>query len=168
MKMELKKKLAFIASAAFGISFFLPALSDESGYSCFIDCWRVFTRSDSYHTFPIGGWVYYSGFVAANALFVALAGAIFCPAPFSKARLWISLASLLQVLSWLVVNLTNIDKKDPFALGIGYFLWLVSYTVLFGAHCAQVLQPNQLPDPTSPSVTPPAGAGGTPSVAADH
>jgi ribosomal protein S18 acetylase RimI-like enzyme len=29
-------------------------------------------------------------------------------------------------------------------------------------------QPNQLPDPTSPSVTPPARAGGAPSVAADH
>jgi len=28
--------------------------------------------------------------------------------------------------------------------------------------------PNQLPDPTSPSVTPPARAGGAPSVAADH
>jgi hypothetical protein len=30
------------------------------------------------------------------------------------------------------------------------------------------IKPNQLPDPTSPSVTPPAGAGGAPSVAADH
>jgi hypothetical protein len=29
-------------------------------------------------------------------------------------------------------------------------------------------EPNQLPDPTSPSVTPPARAGGAPSVAADH
>jgi hypothetical protein len=29
-------------------------------------------------------------------------------------------------------------------------------------------RPNQLPDPTSPPVTPPAGAGGAPSVAADH
>ena len=28
--------------------------------------------------------------------------------------------------------------------------------------------PNQLPDPTSPSVTPPAGAGDVPSDAADH
>src|ERR1039457_5507440 len=28
--------------------------------------------------------------------------------------------------------------------------------------------PNQLPDPTSPSVTPPARAGGAPAVAADH
>jgi hypothetical protein len=29
-------------------------------------------------------------------------------------------------------------------------------------------KPNQLPDPTTPSVTPPAGAGGAPSVGADH
>jgi len=29
-------------------------------------------------------------------------------------------------------------------------------------------KPNQLPDPTSPTVTPPAGARGAPSVAADH
>jgi translation elongation factor EF-Tu-like GTPase len=29
-------------------------------------------------------------------------------------------------------------------------------------------EPNHLPDPTSPSVTPPASAGGAPSVAADH
>jgi len=29
-------------------------------------------------------------------------------------------------------------------------------------------KPNQLPDPTSPSVTPPAGARGAPSVGADH
>jgi len=33
---------------------------------------------------------------------------------------------------------------------------------------ALVLMSNQLPDPTSPSVTPPAGAGGAPSAAADH
>jgi hypothetical protein len=31
-----------------------------------------------------------------------------------------------------------------------------------------LLAPNQLPDPTSPSVTPAAGAAGAPSVAADH
>ena len=32
----------------------------------------------------------------------------------------------------------------------------------------ELRMPNQLPDPTSPSVTPPAGAGGAPSGAADH
>jgi hypothetical protein len=29
-------------------------------------------------------------------------------------------------------------------------------------------EPNNLPDPTSPYVTPPAGAGGAPSVVTDH
>jgi hypothetical protein len=33
---------------------------------------------------------------------------------------------------------------------------------------AEFKVPNQLPDPTSPSVTPPAGAGDAPSVAAGH
>ena len=33
---------------------------------------------------------------------------------------------------------------------------------------AEIEAPNHVPDPTSPSVTPPAGAGGAPSVAADH
>jgi hypothetical protein len=39
---------------------------------------------------------------------------------------------------------------------------------LRGLFEGQFKVPNQLPDPTSPSVTPPAGAGGAPSVAADH
>ena len=32
----------------------------------------------------------------------------------------------------------------------------------------ELIEPNQLSDPTSPSVTPPAGAEGAPSVAAEH
>ena len=31
-----------------------------------------------------------------------------------------------------------------------------------------MMVPSQLPDPKSPSVMPPSGAGGVPSVAADH
>ena len=42
--------------------------------------------------------------------------------------------------------------------------WYTSYREMI----APQLVPNQLPDPTSPSVTPPASAGGAPSVAADH
>jgi ABC-type xylose transport system permease subunit len=38
--------------------------------------------------------------------------------------------------------------------------------LLFGKRSKNA--PNQLPDPTSPSVTPPARAGDAPSVAADH
>jgi hypothetical protein len=37
-----------------------------------------------------------------------------------------------------------------------------------GLGSSTIQVPNQLPDPTSPSVTPPAGAGAAPSVAADH
>ena len=37
-----------------------------------------------------------------------------------------------------------------------------------GPFQAKMTVPNQLPDPTSPSVTCPAGAGRAPSVAADH
>jgi hypothetical protein len=33
---------------------------------------------------------------------------------------------------------------------------------------SEVMEPNQLPDPSSPTVTPPAKAGGAPSVTADH
>jgi [ribosomal protein S5]-alanine N-acetyltransferase len=35
-------------------------------------------------------------------------------------------------------------------------------------HRGPVVQPDKLPEPMSPVVTPPAGAGGAPSVAADH
>ena len=70
-------------------------------------------------------------------------------------------------------------------LFIGVLLPSVVYTIgqqliafvaalaAFGGSCIWIANrysemPNQLPDPTSPSVTPPAGAGGAPSVAADH
>jgi hypothetical protein len=132
--LNLQKKIASCAAVAFGVSFFLPALDNESGFACLIDCWRVFTRSDSGHALPMGGWLYYSGFVAANALFIVLAGAILYPTPFRRVRLWISLASLLQVLSWLIVSLAHVDKEDQFDLAIGYFLWLASYILLFAAH----------------------------------
>jgi hypothetical protein len=46
---------------------------------------------------------------------------------------------------------------------------LCLFAVLIGGGIGHLISmPNQLPDPTSPSVTPPAGAGGAPSVAADH
>jgi len=47
-----------------------------------------------------------------------------------------------------------------------YMYLLHSVTRISGEQKGNV--PNQLPDPTSPSVTPPARAGGAPSVGADH
>ena len=51
------------------------------------------------------------------------------------------------------------SRAVPNSLRFGFFS-----LSLFGLKTV----PNQLPDPTSPSVTPPAGAGCAPSVAADH
>ena len=51
---------------------------------------------------------------------------------------------------------------------IGSSMALVGLTVLIILFAWQTKAPNQLPDPTSPPVTPPAGAGAAPSVAADH
>jgi hypothetical protein len=154
----LRKKLALTCAViAFGASFFLPALDKESGLSCFRDCWRVFTRYDSNYSLPIGGWLYYSGFVAANVLFVVLVGALLYPMPFLRARVYISLAALLQVFSWLVVGFCHVEKDDGFALNIGYFLWLISYMLLFGAHVLQKKMPSQSPEPAPATGTPPAG-----------
>jgi hypothetical protein len=70
--------------------------------------------------------------------------------------------------------------------GLRYGVWISSTCIFstiscafcvlvreqFGDRVAMLMSmdevPNQLPDPTSPSVTPPAKAGGAPSVAADH
>jgi TonB family protein len=44
----------------------------------------------------------------------------------------------------------------------------LSMTAVVRFDTSLVGEPNHVPDPTSPSVTPPAGAGGAPSVTADH
>jgi hypothetical protein len=44
----------------------------------------------------------------------------------------------------------------------------IDYVSLIKTGDANGVLPNHVPDPTSPSVTPPAGAGGAPSVGADH
>ena len=64
---------------------------------------------------------------------------------------WVSSASIFCAVSF-VVNL----------------LIYVRFTTRLKQLALLEIAPNQLPDPTSPSVTPPAGAGGAPSVAADH
>jgi hypothetical protein len=50
---------------------------------------------------------------------------------------------------------------------VPFYFWALGIAFI---HLSRIWRswPDQLPDPTSPSVTPPAGAGGAPSVAADH
>lgn len=125
--MKLKDKLALGAGSAFTVSFFLPALDSNSGYSCLVDCWRVFIRSEES---SLGGWLYYSGFVVANALFVTLWLTLFHSVRHAQARLWIAILSSLHVLSWFILNLA---QGEQLSLGIGYYIWLLSYLLLVGS-----------------------------------
>jgi hypothetical protein len=131
---NVRRKVAFAAGAIFTASYFLPAMDTSSGFACFDDCWRVLIRSDSSHALPLGAWLYYSAFVAANALFVFLFGAVQLNTSVSRVRLWLAAASLLQVSSWIVVNIVGVWHGEEFAPRIGYFLWLASFVLLYSAH----------------------------------
>lgn len=125
--MKLKDKLALGAGSAFTVSFFLPALDSNSGYSCLVDCWRVFVGSEES---SLGGWLYYSGFVVSNALFVMLWLTLFYSVRHAWARLWTAILSSLHVLSWFILNLA---QGEQLSLGIGYYIWLLSYLLLVGS-----------------------------------
>jgi hypothetical protein len=133
--MKLRTKVATAAALLFGVSFALPADGDMSGIACLNACWGVFIEFGKNHDIGLGGWSYYSGFVLANVLFVALFAALLASSALMRLRFWIATLAMLQVLSWLVVNL--FDHGDRFDLGIGYFVWLLSFILLFAAHCVQ-------------------------------
>ena len=67
-----------------------------------------------------------------------------------------------------------ISASKPFGVwaAVVYGIKLTTVALLFLPSSTRFFcgktTPNQLPDPTSPSVTPAAGAAGAPSVAADH
>jgi len=66
----------------------------------------------------------------------------------------------LQVLSWLVVNLFPPLKGDHFDLGIGYFIWLLSFILLVAAHFVRSGPAGQ---PVDPGLAPgPLGLGEKP------
>jgi hypothetical protein len=154
---KLQARLAIAAGALFALSFFLPALGDSSGFECLRECWHIFTRSAAYLSLSLVGRSYFSGFVVANCLFVALVGALLVATSHARLRLWTSGVLLLQVFSWLILNLIPVWHGERLALGAGYFLWLLSYLMLFGAHSVRNRKPNQSPDPASTPVMPRAG-----------
>jgi hypothetical protein len=151
--MKLRRRLAAAAGLIFALSFALPAYGGSSGLACLNECWSVLTGFDYEQG---GGWLYYSGFVIANGLFVALLAAFFFVTCLRRVRLWISVVAALQVLSWLVLNLIPEMRGQKFDLGVGYFVWLLSYLLLACVHVGIKVAPNQLPEPTLASGAAPA------------
>ena len=158
--MKLRSKLGLVAALLFGVSFALPADGGMSGIACLGVCWGVLLQLGENHELGIGGWCYYSGFVLANALFVALFAALLVWPARMRLRMGIAVLSTLQVLSWLVVNLFPPLKGDHFDLGIGYFIWLLSFILLVAAHFVRSGPAGQ---PVDPGLAPgPLGLGEKP------
>jgi hypothetical protein len=62
-----------------------------------------------------------------------------------------------------------LEKNGRSAVGVNVTGWSDNERKEFQTFYAiWIAAPKQLPDPTSPSVTPPSGVGGAPSVVADH
>ena len=76
----------------------------------------------------------------------------------------------VSVWGYIVVGLAASLFAGPLARILTFDSERREQPVDFTDQCLRSKQdvPNQLPDPTSKSVTPPAGAGGAPYVAADH
>jgi hypothetical protein len=166
--MNYQRRLAIAAGSIFALSFFLPALRGASGFSCLGFCWAVLTRNGLNNSIALGGWLYYGGFVVTNAVLIVLFTTILLSRQFPRVRLYASIIVALHVFSWLIANLISLGQREQFDLRVGYFVWSMAFLLLFSAHVVAKETPNRPPEPTSPSVRPLAGAGGTPSVAADH
>jgi hypothetical protein len=134
-----KQKLAVIATGAFILSFFLPAWDNDTGLVCFNYCLGVMLKEgpEFLQEGKLGGWMYDSGFVVANLLFLVLATLLMMSArDFYRTRRWVAVVVALQVLSWLAVNV-----QDLSVLRSGYYMWLGAYVLLFFVH---VLNRNEI------------------------
>lgn len=144
--MKGRRRLAAASGALFALSFFLPAFGELSGIACLGFCWNLLTHFGRDHDLSLGGWLYYSGFVLANALFVALLAAALLLATRSALRRWLSALAALQVISWFFVNLVAKWNGDRFNVEVGYFLWLIAFVLLFAAHSISGAPPAEAPE----------------------
>ena len=129
--MKTSRKLALAAVVVFVISHFLPAYGDGSGFACFRFCWSSLLGHDA--DILSGSWFYYSGFAISNILFIGLVVALFVTRQGHKLRLVVSVVFFLHVLSWLVLHLVEQPSRIAH-IKIGYYVWLLAYGLLVGAH----------------------------------
>ncbi|HEU5125051.1 MAG TPA: hypothetical protein VFW05_13430 [Verrucomicrobiae bacterium] len=129
--MKTPQKLGLIAVVIFVISHFLPAYGEGSGFACFVVCWKILLGRDA-DVFS-GGWFYYSGFVISSVLFIALVAALFTTKKRRGLRSGVSVACLLQVVSWLILNILQ-HPPEIGEIKVGYYAWLIAYGLLVAAH----------------------------------
>ena len=134
--MKTHRNTGLAALVVFVISFFLPAFEDMSGFACFAFCWDTLLGHEASGNIRIfsGGWVYYSGFVLSNVLFVGLVAAMLLTRKTGRVRSVLSLLCFLQVLSWLVLFIIAGKPSQIIAIKVGYYVWLIAYGLLVTAH----------------------------------
>jgi hypothetical protein len=134
--MKTHRNIGMAALVVFIISFFLPAFEDMSGLGSFAFCWDALLGHEPSGKIRIlsGGWLYYSGFVVSNLLFVGLVAALFLTRKIGRLRLVFSLFCFLQALSWLVLFIVSGKPSQVAAIKVGYYVWLIAYGLLVTAH----------------------------------
>ncbi|MDF3058791.1 MAG: hypothetical protein K0R17_3006 [Rariglobus sp.] len=124
------RPLALIAGAVFALSFFLPAYSGSTGFKCFLFCWGLLCDFQGQSNGEPFAWLYYSAFVPTNLLFAATFALGLATPRFFHARLLLTVAAFLHVLSWLALNAS---EESLLTLEPGYFAWLLAYLLLFAS-----------------------------------
>ena len=124
------QKLGVAAVLLFIISYLLPAYTEDRGYACFLACWGILWNPDSS---DLGGWLYYSGFVLTNILFVVLVVALFVTKKARQLRWLGSFILPLYVMSWSIIALVDRKSSAMRDIKVGYYVWLAAYALLFAA-----------------------------------
>ena len=138
--------IGVVAILLFAISFFLPAYAggypgEMSGWECFRLCFETFPQPflpNDDNKIPWVEWGYYSSFTLANIGFPILIAALFTSKKRQLLHAFISVALLLQVLSWWFqpdahMHIIDYGFKTSECL-VGYYVWLAAFFLLTAAH----------------------------------
>lgn len=125
---RIKQNLSiFIASCLFLSSFFMPAYiiseGSFSGFECFKICILI-ARDLSLES------LYYLGFALVNFTFVSIVGILFTKYHLQMSVKISSIACILYIASWAALNIFHEDSSGIDVLGIGYYVWLLSFIYL--------------------------------------
>jgi len=142
-------KATLLAAIAFLISFFLPAYAGSAGWKCFHFCWDLLLDYSGKSQGEPLKWLYYSGFVFTNLLFVAILVLTFRTTRYLRTRFILSTVLFFHVLSWFFVNFTK-ESWENMNLQSGYFVWLLAFALLAAAQVLAGRSPALIRIPEAP------------------